>query len=430
MFFRLIERLANRGLPEREQHTRAEELLARLLPETARTNNPWFQQPFQLPRTHQPAMQPQLHSSSITDQSIHVLGSDKFYQQLHSRSLEEYSSDQASIDSLQNSHLVRSTRQNSYNRPGFQQQNHNINLHHKTQYSQNQHPSANLHLSSYRRYPENNNHERSHKQPHNHNQRVPTESPVRKELHSQTTTTIPLKFARESVRDNILHRSREEISHNSASSIAKNNEGNVHRIESSPPEEEGRLITESISAEQNFDESDVIPASQDDENNKVETVANDNENHPQQSNTTLEDRKQREERRKNNQKERNRKRNRNKNRKRDRNKKKKKKNKGRNKRNKIDELIANESLILHEVDGQPFLDCCPSKLVVVEKQVGKARDKHAVELHPDSQFFYERVCLEEFEGEECIFPARAHKNWVETRCAQTYSFSQVSQNYH
>ena len=116
---------------------------------------------------------------------------------------------------------------------------------------------------------------------------------------------------------------------------------------------------------------------------------------------------------------------RNRNRKKNKKKRRKNRKRGRNKRNKLDEIIATESLILHEVDNQSFLDCCPSKLVVVEKQVGKARNKHAVEIHPDSQFFYERVCLEEFEGTECLFPSRAVKSWVQTRCAPTYSFSQV-----
>ncbi|KAF2348935.1 Cystine-knot cytokine [Trinorchestia longiramus] len=100
-------------------------------------------------------------------------------------------------------------------------------------------------------------------------------------------------------------------------------------------------------------------------------------------------------------------------------------NKGKKKRRRLQTLITEQNLVLHDVEGESFLDCCPSKLVVIEKQVGKARDNHAVELHPDSQYFYERVCLDQFEGEECIFPSRALKPWVKTRCAPTYSFSQA-----
>ncbi|XP_018021683.1 putative uncharacterized protein DDB_G0277255 [Hyalella azteca] len=102
---------------------------------------------------------------------------------------------------------------------------------------------------------------------------------------------------------------------------------------------------------------------------------------------------------------------------------KRKKKKGNRRR--LEALIKEHSLTIHDVEGESFLDCCPSKLVVVEKQVGKARDNHAVELHPDSQYFYERVCLDQFEGSECIFPSRAVKSWVKTRCAPTYSYSQA-----
>lgn len=116
------------------------------------------------------------------------------------------------------------------------------------------------------------------------------------------------------------------------------------------------------------------------------------------------------------------------------NKKRKKSNKRRkrNRRNrrgryrKIDSLIAKHNLTKHVSDeGGSFYECCPSKLVVLEKQVGKARNNHAVEIHPESQYFYERVCVESFEGAECIFPSRGVKSWVTTRCAPVYSYSQV-----
>ena len=60
-------------------------------------------------------------------------------------------------------------------------------------------------------------------------------------------------------------------------------------------------------------------------------------------------------------------------------KKKKKKNPRKIKRDRknqriIDHLIMNNTQVVHEVEGEPFIDCCPSKLAVVVKQVGTARD--------------------------------------------------------
>ncbi|XP_076046581.1 uncharacterized protein LOC143028417 isoform X2 [Oratosquilla oratoria] len=77
-------------------------------------------------------------------------------------------------------------------------------------------------------------------------------------------------------------------------------------------------------------------------------------------------------------------------------------------------------------NGDVYMDCCPSKMVVGLKMVGKKADGNtAVEINPDQQFFYERVCLEEFLGKECLFPARTIRKHAATRCVQLYSHSQA-----
>lgn len=109
-------------------------------------------------------------------------------------------------------------------------------------------------------------------------------------------------------------------------------------------------------------------------------------------------------------------------------KKKREKQKGKRRKNnnkRLHQILKNKDVQLHEVDGKEYLDCCPSKFIVVEKQVGKDRNNHAVEVRPSQQYFYERVCLPDIEGKECVFPAKSLRKGVETRCAQEFSFVQA-----
>ena len=77
------------------------------------------------------------------------------------------------------------------------------------------------------------------------------------------------------------------------------------------------------------------------------------------------------------------------------------------------------------LDKDNIMDCCPSKLLVVEKNVGKARDYHAYEIHPNHKFFYERVCLEEYQNKTCNFPQKTVRKGVKSRCRQELSYSQA-----
>lgn len=103
------------------------------------------------------------------------------------------------------------------------------------------------------------------------------------------------------------------------------------------------------------------------------------------------------------------------------NKRKKEKSRRRKQNKRLKEMLENEDVELHKIDGEEFMDCCPSKIIVVQLQVGKDRWNHAVEVHPD-QYVYERVCLQGIEEKECVFPARSLRKGVVTRCAQQFSY--------
>ncbi|XP_064094306.1 UPF0430 protein CG31712-like isoform X2 [Macrobrachium nipponense] len=102
-----------------------------------------------------------------------------------------------------------------------------------------------------------------------------------------------------------------------------------------------------------------------------------------------------------------------------------KKNKKRKQEQEFKSYLRNQNISIHEVDGESFFDCCPSKMIVVQKAVGKASNNRAVEIMETQDTFYERVCLDEVLDKECIFPARSLKKGVVTRCAQEWSYSQA-----
>ncbi|XP_068205745.1 UPF0430 protein CG31712-like [Palaemon carinicauda] len=102
-----------------------------------------------------------------------------------------------------------------------------------------------------------------------------------------------------------------------------------------------------------------------------------------------------------------------------------KKNKKRKPDREFVSYLRNQNISIYDVEGDYFFDCCPSKLIVVQKAVGKAPNNHAVEIMETQDTFYERVCLDEVLDKECIFPARSLKKGVVTRCAQEWSFSQA-----
>lgn len=88
--------------------------------------------------------------------------------------------------------------------------------------------------------------------------------------------------------------------------------------------------------------------------------------------------------------------------------------------------MINDTIELYEdKDGTRYIDCCPSVLISINKPIGKNRTHHAVAIKVDSQAFTERVCMDGFEGKECIFPASALRPEVTTRCVQQFSFSQA-----
>ncbi|XP_042883502.1 uncharacterized protein LOC122260340 [Penaeus japonicus] len=88
-------------------------------------------------------------------------------------------------------------------------------------------------------------------------------------------------------------------------------------------------------------------------------------------------------------------------------------------------LLERDDVLITTEDGEQFYDCCPSKLVVKEIKVGKSRENYAMEISASHQLFYERVCLEGYEGKECVFPPRSLKRNVTTRCHQEYSLTQA-----
>ncbi|XP_063612771.1 uncharacterized protein LOC134786195 [Penaeus indicus] len=88
-------------------------------------------------------------------------------------------------------------------------------------------------------------------------------------------------------------------------------------------------------------------------------------------------------------------------------------------------LMEREDVLITTEDGEQFYDCCPSKVVVKEIKVGKARDNYAMDISASHQLFYERVCLEGYEGKECVFPPRTLRRDVTTRCHQQYSYTQA-----
>ncbi|XP_047474480.1 uncharacterized protein LOC125028910 [Penaeus chinensis] len=109
---------------------------------------------------------------------------------------------------------------------------------------------------------------------------------------------------------------------------------------------------------------------------------------------------------------------------------KKKKREGRKKQNrKLDQKfrkrLETEDVPITMEDGEQFYDCCPSKVVVKEIKVGKSRDNYAMDISASHQLFYERVCLEGYEGQECVFPPRTLRRGVTTRCHQQYSYTQA-----
>ncbi|KAG7160054.1 hypothetical protein Hamer_G020852 [Homarus americanus] len=91
----------------------------------------------------------------------------------------------------------------------------------------------------------------------------------------------------------------------------------------------------------------------------------------------------------------------------------------------VESLIRDSTIELHDEDGEKFIDCCPTKRIFVKKMVGKARDNRAMDIEENHQQFEEHVCLEEYEGKECIFPVKALKRGTVTRCVQQYSYSQA-----
>lgn len=92
---------------------------------------------------------------------------------------------------------------------------------------------------------------------------------------------------------------------------------------------------------------------------------------------------------------------------------------------KLQRLVDNTEISFHEEGDEKYIDCCPSKLIVVQKTVGKGRDHLARSINPSHNEFHERVCLEGYEGKECIFPARTLRGGTITRCVQEYSYSQA-----
>lgn len=453
---RLVERLARRGLPLSEQHSRAEELLARLLPGSERTNNLWSTQNHNRDRPESHDIQTPLNnkeqplisfSESVSSKNRKVTNFGPEPDETRSVSPNDYSSNQLLIGSLPKSH-VRAARENLHPRSSSYQRYPTV------RHQAREHP-AHLHSKQFSHSLRKNNRINEAKPQKNnevntrqkdqaleaifHTTLRSSESPIREEFLRVTQRknswngTRPVSvdiFGASNKHDDISNLTN-------ASLIQFNMNNNMHSTDlESPMSEnvreairESPVVGESILGSDRIENAKNIRKSDENKESSVKSITKRADNREERLTALRERKRLRDERRKQPKKDRNRNRNRSRNRKRDRNKKRRKKKRGRNKRNKLEELIANESLILHEVDGQPFLDCCPSKLVVVEKQVGKARDKHAVEIHPQSQFFYERICHEDFEGEQCVFPARAIKSWADTRCAQTYSFSQVSIEY-
>lgn len=89
-------------------------------------------------------------------------------------------------------------------------------------------------------------------------------------------------------------------------------------------------------------------------------------------------------------------------------------------------LLEREDVHITVEDGKQFYDCCPSKVVVKEIKVGKSRDNYAMDISASHQLFYERVCLEGYEGKKCVFPSRTNfRSGVTTRCHQQYSYTQA-----
>ena len=105
--------------------------------------------------------------------------------------------------------------------------------------------------------------------------------------------------------------------------------------------------------------------------------------------------------------------------------KKRKRNKKKRRDKRIEYLLEKEGLTTHNYDGEEFIDCCPSKIIVVEKKVGKDRKNHAVEIRPSYQYFYESVCLPGIEKQDCVFPKRSLRRNTKTHCVQKYSFMQA-----
>ncbi|KAK7086348.1 hypothetical protein SK128_014801 [Halocaridina rubra] len=104
----------------------------------------------------------------------------------------------------------------------------------------------------------------------------------------------------------------------------------------------------------------------------------------------------------------------------------KKKNKQRRRDRDFESLLTDPNITIHDIEGEKFLDCCPSKLVVVEKSVSRVPGSSLPwEIREDHRYFYERVCFDEYLGKECIFPARSLRKGVVTRCAQEYSYTQA-----
>lgn len=88
--------------------------------------------------------------------------------------------------------------------------------------------------------------------------------------------------------------------------------------------------------------------------------------------------------------------------------------------------MINDTIELYEdEDGTKYIDCCPSVLISINKEYGKGRSHRTMAIKPGHQAFTERMCMDGFEGKECIFPASALKPEVTTRCVQQYSYSQA-----
>lgn len=88
-------------------------------------------------------------------------------------------------------------------------------------------------------------------------------------------------------------------------------------------------------------------------------------------------------------------------------------------------LIKRKEISLTDIDGEEYLECCPSKIIVVEKQVGKDRNNHAVEVNPSQKYFYERVCHDDVKNKECLFASKAINKKLNTRCVQQFSYVQA-----